>query len=68
MSQTRTNIVMDDKFVREALKLTGSKSKREVVELALQRLVQSLKQRRLLELYGADGLDPNYDYKAARGD
>lgn len=36
----RTNIVLDDALVDRAMKITGAKSKREVVQLALQRLVE----------------------------
>lgn len=36
----RTNIYLQDDLVRKAMKLTGAKSKREVVHLALERLVE----------------------------
>jgi len=36
----RTNIELDDELVARALKLTGSRTKREVVDLALRRLVE----------------------------
>lgn len=36
----RTNIVLDDELVTRALRLTGARSKREVVEIALRRLVE----------------------------
>jgi Arc/MetJ family transcription regulator len=35
----RTNIVLDDRLVKEAMKLSGAKTKREVVDLALRQLV-----------------------------
>ncbi len=35
----RTNIVIDDKLMSEALKVTGMKTKREVVEEGLRTLV-----------------------------
>lgn len=35
----RTNIVIDDELIAQAMKLTGAKSKREAVELALRQLV-----------------------------
>jgi len=62
----RTNIVLDDKLVREAMKLAGVKTKREAVDIALRRFVHSGKQRRLLDLYGTNGLRKDYDYKRAR--
>ena len=62
----RTNIVLDDKLVREAMKLAQVKTKREAVQIALSRFVQSGKQKRLLELRGQGGLRDDYDYKQAR--
>jgi Arc/MetJ family transcription regulator len=35
----RTNIELDDELVEEAMELTGARSKREVVDIALRRLV-----------------------------
>lgn len=36
----RTNIVLDETLVKEALRLTNVRSKREVIHLALQELVR----------------------------
>ena len=36
---SRTNIVIDDELLREAMMLTGARTKREVVDIALRRLV-----------------------------
>lgn len=62
----RTNIVLDEKLVREAMKLANVKTKREAVDVALRRYVHSGKQKKLLDLYGTGGLRRNYDYKQAR--
>lgn len=62
----RTNIVLDEKLVREAMKLAKVSSKREAVDLALRRFVQSGKQRRLLDLKASGGLAKNYDHKRVR--
>ena len=62
----RTNIVLDDKLVREAMKLANVKTKREAVDVALRRFVLSGRQRRLLALKGAGGVLAGYDYKRAR--
>jgi len=35
----RTNIVLDERLVEQAMKLTGAKTKRQVVDLALRKLV-----------------------------
>ena len=62
----RTNIVLDDKLVREAMKLANVKTKREVVDLALRRYVRSGKQKKLLDLQGTGGVRKGYGYKRAR--
>lgn len=62
----RTNIVLDDKLIRDAMKVTGAKTKREVVDIALRRLVQTKRQKSLLGLAGKGLIDPDYDYKEAR--
>ena len=36
----RTNIDIDDELIKEGLRLTGAGSKREVVDIALRRLVE----------------------------
>jgi Arc/MetJ family transcription regulator len=48
----RTNIVIDDKLMRAAIKATGAKTKREVVEIGLQTLVQLKKQQKIRGLRG----------------
>ncbi len=62
----RTNIVLDDKLVREVMKLANVKTKREAVDVALRRFVQTGRQRRVLSLRGAGGIQAGYDYKRAR--
>lgn len=62
----RTNIVLDDKLVKEAMRLADVRTMREAVDLALRRFVQSGRQRKLLELYGTGGVRKDYDYKRAR--
>jgi Arc/MetJ family transcription regulator len=48
----RTNIVIDDKLMAEALQVSGARSKREVVELGLKTLVQLKRQERIRGLRG----------------
>ncbi len=62
----RTNIVLDEKLVKEAMKLANVKTKREAVEVALRRFVHGGKQKRLLQLRGTGGVRKDYDYKSAR--
>ena len=62
----RTNIVLNDELINEAMRLANVKTKREAVDIALRRFVASQKQRRILELVGQELISPDYDYKAAR--
>ncbi len=48
----RTNIVIDDKLMAEALKLTGIRTKREAVELGLKTLLKSARQAEVKRLRG----------------
>ena len=48
----RTNIVLDEKLVSEALKLTGLKTQKELVHHALQQLIRRERQVGRLELKG----------------
>ncbi|MDF1556077.1 MAG: type II toxin-antitoxin system VapB family antitoxin [Deferrisomatales bacterium] len=49
----RTNVVIDDQLIRTAMQLTHARTKREVVDLALRRLVQLELQQAVLGLEGA---------------
>ena len=48
----RTNIVIDDKLMREALRATGLKTKREAVEHGLRTLLRLNKQSEIRRLRG----------------
>lgn len=48
----RTNIVIDDTLMREALRTTGLKTKREAVELGLRTLLRLERQRQIRTLRG----------------
>jgi Arc/MetJ family transcription regulator len=48
----RTNIEIDDDLMREARRLTGVKTKREAVDLALRELVARHRRLGILELRG----------------
>jgi Arc/MetJ family transcription regulator len=48
----RTNIVIDDELMRDALRATGLKTKREVVELGLRTLLRLEKQALIRRLRG----------------
>jgi Arc/MetJ family transcription regulator len=61
----RTNIVIDDALMREARRLTGMKTKRDTVELALKTLVRLKKQERIRDFRGK--LEWEGDLDAMRG-
>ncbi len=65
-----TNIDIDENTVAEAMKLSGAKTKREVVDRALREMVARAKRPSIRELFGIGGVDPDYDPKApwARGE
>jgi Arc/MetJ family transcription regulator len=48
----RTNIVIDDRLMKDALKVTGLKTKKEAVELGLQTLVRLSRQADIKKLRG----------------
>jgi Arc/MetJ family transcription regulator len=48
----RTNIVIDEKLMAEALKTTGAKTMREAVELGLKALVMISRQGQVRRLRG----------------
>ena len=62
----RTNIVLDEKLVKEAFRLSDAKTKRQLVDLALREFVAARKRRDVRDLFGKIRLDPDYDYKKAR--
>ncbi|HMN80275.1 MAG TPA: type II toxin-antitoxin system VapB family antitoxin [Burkholderiaceae bacterium] len=64
MTDVRTNIVLDDKLVRKAMKRAGVKTKREAVHKALEAFVQEPDFEGLLALRGSGGVLESYDPKA----
>lgn len=62
----RTNIEMNDELVAEAMALSGAKTKKEVVELALKELIRRKKKKDLADLAGKIEFYEGYDYKKLR--
>jgi len=62
----RTNIVLDDNLVEEALKLSGAKTKKDLVHQALQEFIDNRRRRNILDLAGKIRFADNYDYKKLR--
>ena len=53
ISVSRTNIDIDEELIRKARKLTRLKTKRQIVERALELLVRSESRKGILRYYGA---------------
>jgi Arc/MetJ family transcription regulator len=62
----RTNIVIDDKLMRDALRATGVKTKREAVDLGLRTLVRLKRQAAIRRVRGK--LEWHGDLEAMRTD
>ena len=64
-----TNIDIDEALALEAMKLSGAKTKRELVDRALREMIARAKRPSISELFGMGGVAPDYDPKApwARG-
>jgi Arc/MetJ family transcription regulator len=62
----RTNVVLDDALVEEAFRCSGAKTKKDLIHLALQELIQNKRRLNLLDLEGRIEFAEGYDYKALR--
>ncbi len=61
-----TNLAIDQELLREALKISGMKTKNDTVNLALKEFVNRRKQLEILDIFGKMDPDPDYDYKLGR--
>ena len=59
-----TNIDIDETVVAEAMRLSGARTKREVVDRALREMVARASRPSVRELFGIGGVDAAYDPKA----
>jgi Arc/MetJ family transcription regulator len=62
----RTNIVLDEDLVEEAFKVTGARTKRELVRMALKELIRIRSKKNLSELSGRIRLRDGYNHKRLR--
>ena len=61
-----TNLAIDDKLLNVALEISGMKTKKDTVNLALKEFVDRRKQLEIIKLFGKMDPDPDYDYKKGR--
>jgi Arc/MetJ family transcription regulator len=48
----RTNVVIDEKIIKKAIKYTGLKTKKEVINYALKELIIRKERKEILQLAG----------------
>ncbi len=61
-----TNLAIDDQLLNEAKKVGKHKTKRAVVNEALNEYIQRRKQAEIVKLFGKIEYDDDYDYKVQR--
>jgi Arc/MetJ family transcription regulator len=64
----RTNVVLDDQLVAECARATGIKTRRALIDHALQELLRHQRQKEVLELKGKIAWEGNLaEWRKARG-
>lgn len=58
-----TNLSLDPKLIERALEVSGERTKKAAVTLALEEFIARRKQRSLVDLMGKLEWDPSFDYK-----
>jgi Arc/MetJ family transcription regulator len=61
-----TNLSIDPALIERALEVSGERTKKAAVTLALEEFIARRRQRGLLELMGALEWDSGYDYNQER--
>lgn len=61
-----TNLAIDDKLLKTALRIGGFKTKKETVTVALQEFIDRRKQRDVLKYFGTFDFREDWDYKKER--
>jgi len=62
----RTNIVLDEKLVKESFKYSPAKTKKDLISMALKEFVENRRRMNLLDLGGKIEFAEGYDYKKLR--
>ena len=61
-----TNLAIDPDLLDRALQVSGERTKKAAVTLALQEFIARRQQKRVLDLMGKLEWDESYDHKAER--
>jgi len=62
----RTNIVLDDKLIERALKVSGLRTKKELITIALKEFVRNRSRLDIRQLKGKINFRDDYNYKKLR--
>ena len=65
-SHMATNLSLDPELIERALEVSGERTKKAAVTLALREFIARRGQKRLVELMGKLEWDDTFDYKAER--
>ena len=60
------NLSVDTQLLDDALRISGLKTKKDTVNLALSEFIKKRQASEILELFGTIEYDGEYDYKKAR--
>jgi len=61
-----TNLAIDDSLLQNAQKISGLKTKKDTVTLALKEFIQRREQEKITHLFGTIEYDKDYNYKDSR--
>ncbi|CAC9437140.1 hypothetical protein [uncultured Gammaproteobacteria bacterium] len=59
----RTNIVLDENIVQEAMSIGQIKTKRALIDMAIREFIAKRKKPNIMDLKGMGGIREDYDYK-----
>ncbi len=62
----RTNVVLDDNLVRNALTISGISTKKELITVALKEFIKNRSRFDIRDLKGKISFGNGYDYKSLR--
>lgn len=62
----RTNIVLDEKLVKEAFRYARVSTKKELIDLALREFVENHRRKDIRDLRGKVKIDSKYNHKELR--
>jgi len=61
-----TNLGIDDKLLRKAVRVSGLRTKKATVTVALEEFIQRREQRKILDALGTFEFRDDWDYKKDR--